>query len=169
MAKTRKLALMAVLTAISLTVFVIEAQIPVPIPIPGAKLGIANMITLVAMSVLGRREAGAILAVRILMGSMFAGGVSGLMFSLAGGALAYAVMCLLIKLFPQKLMWVVSIFAAIAHNAGQLIVSVVISGTVSILVYAPALLAAGIATGAFTGVGAMYLTRALLSLDKSSH
>lgn len=169
MAKTRKLALMAVLTAISLTVFVIEAQIPAPLPIPGAKLGIANMITLVAMLLLGRKEAGAILAVRILMGSMFAGGVSGLMFSVAGGALAYAVMCLLIGVFPEKLVWVVSVFAAIAHNAGQLAVSVLISGTVSLLVYAPALLAVGIVTGAFTGVGAMYLARALRSLDKRSN
>lgn len=169
MAKTRKLALMAVLTAISLTVFVIEAQIPAPLPIPGAKLGIANMITLVAMLLLGRKEAGAILAVRILMGSMFAGGVSGLMFSVAGGALAYAVMCLLIGVFPEKLVWVVSVFAAIAHNAGQLAVSVLISGTVSLLVYAPALLAVGIVTGAFTGVGTMYLARALRSLDKRSN
>ena len=55
MPKTRKLTLMAMLTALSLIVFVIEAQIPAPVPIPGVKLGIANMITLVAMLVLGRR------------------------------------------------------------------------------------------------------------------
>ena len=54
MPKTRKLTLMAMLTALSLIVFVIEAQIPAPVPIPGVKLGIANMITLVAMLVLGR-------------------------------------------------------------------------------------------------------------------
>ena len=167
MAKTKKLALMAVLTAIALTVFVIEAQIPPIVPIPGVKLGLANMITLVAMLVLGRKEAGAILAVRILMGSMFAGGVSGFLFSLAGGTLAYLVMMLLVGIFPEKLLWVVSVFGAIAHNIGQLAVAVWVSGTPSIIVYGPALMASGIITGAFTGVGAFYLVKALGKLDKN--
>ena len=73
MPKTRKLALMAMLTAASLIVFIIEAQIPPLVPIQGVKLGLANMITLVAMLILGRKEAGAILLVRIIMGSMYAG------------------------------------------------------------------------------------------------
>ena len=167
MAKTKKLALMAVLTAIALTVFVIEAQIPPIVPIPGVKLGLANMITLVAMVVLGRKEAGAILVVRILMGSMFAGGVSGFLFSLAGGALAYLVMILLVGIFPEKLLWVVSVFGAIAHNIGQLAVAVWVSGTPSIIVYGPALMASGIITGAFTGIGAYYLVKALGKLDKN--
>lgn len=166
MAKTKKLALMAMLTAISLIVFVIEAQIPAPLPIPGVKLGLANIITLVAMLILGRKEAGAILFVRILMGSIYAGGVSGFMFSIAGGAMAYIVMCITVKVFPEKLVWVVSILGALGHNAGQLAVSVIITQTPSILVYAPALAASGIITGAFTGFGAMYLARALDKLKK---
>ena len=48
MPKTRKLTLMALLTAIALTIFVIENQIPAPVPIPGVKLGLANIITLIA-------------------------------------------------------------------------------------------------------------------------
>ena len=73
MAKTRKLALMALLTAIALTIFVIEAQIPAPVPIPGVKLGLANIITLITMCLMGKKEAGAVLLVRVLMGAMFAG------------------------------------------------------------------------------------------------
>ena len=169
MAKTKKLSLMALLTAIALTVFVIEAQIPPLVPIPGVKLGLANMITLVAMVLLGKKEAGAILIVRILMGSMFAGGVSGFLFSIAGGLLAYLVMIILIGAFPKKLLWVVSVFGAIAHNIGQLAVAVWVSGTPSIIVYGPALMASGIITGAFTGVGAYYLVRALSRLDKSKN
>ena len=166
MPKTRKLALMAMLTAASLIVFVIEAQIPPLVPVPGVKLGIANVITLVAMLVLGRKEAGAILLVRIIMGSMFSGGFSGFLFSIAGGALAYFVMCLTVKLFSEKLLWVVSVLGAIGHNIGQLAVSVFVTGTPSILVYAPVLIASGIVTGAFTGLGAMYLNRAIKKLDK---
>ena len=75
MRKTKKLALMAALTAIALTIFVAEAQIPPVVPIPGAKLGLANIVTLVAIVLMGRREAGEILLMRILLGSMFTGSV----------------------------------------------------------------------------------------------
>ena len=133
MTKTKKLALLAALTAVALTIFVAEAQIPPVVPVPGVKLGLANIVTLVTMALLGRREAGAVLVVRLILGSAFAGGFSGLMFSAAGGAAAYIVMCLLIKVFPEKLMWVVSVLAALAHNAGQLAVAVWVSGSASML------------------------------------
>lgn len=165
MAKTKKLAIMAMLTAASLIVFVIEAQIPAPVPVPGVKLGLANVITLVAMLLLGRREAGLILLVRIAMGSVFAGGVSGFIFSICGGVLAYAVMCLTVRAFPLKMLWVVSALGAVAHNIGQLIAAVAITKTAALLVYAPVLLASGIVTGVFTGLAATYL---LIRLDKSA-
>ena len=84
----------------------------------------------------------------------------------AGGAAAYIVMCLLIKVFPEKLMWVVSVLAALAHNAGQLAVAVWVSGSASMLYYGTVLAAAGVITGVFTGFGAMYLTRAAKKLVK---
>ena len=56
MAKTKKLCFMAVLTAIALTIFMIENQLPSPVPIPGIKLGLANIITLTAMAILGGKE-----------------------------------------------------------------------------------------------------------------
>ena len=161
MVKTKRLALMALLTAIALTVFVIENQIPAPVPIPGVKLGLANIVTLVAMKLLSRREAGAVLLVRILMGAMFAGSPSTLLFSAAGGVLAYGVMCLTFGLFPEKLLWVVSALAGLAHNAGQLLACVLVVKTPGVLVYAPILAVSGILTGVFTGLAAMVLLRRL--------
>ena len=108
MPKTKKLALMAVLTAIALTIFMLEAQLPAPVPIPGVKLGLANIVTLTAMLILGRREAGAILAARIVMGAVFAGNPSAMLYSAAGGVLAYAAMCLLVGVVPEKRLWAVS-------------------------------------------------------------
>lgn len=116
MTKTKKLTLLAALTAVALTIFIAEAQIPPIVPVPGVKLGLANIITMVTMLVLGRKEAGAVLIVRLILGSAFAGGFSSLMFSVAGGAAAYLVMCLLIKVFPEKLVWVVSVLAALAQR-----------------------------------------------------
>jgi len=47
--KANKLTLMAILTAVALIIFIIEAQFPLPIPVPGVKLGLANIITLFAL------------------------------------------------------------------------------------------------------------------------
>ena len=123
--------------------------------------GLANIVTLIAMVMLGRREAGLILLVRIAMGSVFTGGVSAFIFSIAGGALAYAVMCLTLRPFSGKLLWVVSVFGAVAHNLGQLCAAVLITKTASLFLYAPVLLASAIVTGVFTGFAAMYLIRRL--------
>lgn len=161
MSKTKRIALMSALAAIALTIFVIESQIPPIVPIPGIKLGLSNIITLVTMVLLGRREAGAVFTVRLILGAMFTGSVSSLLFSAAGGLCAYLLMCATVGLFPEKLLWVVSVLAALAHNAGQLVAAIWVSGTGSLLIYAPALVAAGIISGVFTGFAAMYLVRAL--------
>ena len=137
------------------------AQIPAPVPIPGVKLGLSNIITLVAMLLLGRKEAGAILLVRVLMGAMFAGSPSTLLFSAAGGLFAYLVMCLTTGVFSDKQLWIVSALAGVAHNAGQLLACALVVKTPGVLAYAPILAASGVITGVFTGFAAMYLIRAL--------
>lgn len=164
MPKTKKLALMAALTAIALTIFMLEAQLPAPVPIPGVKLGLANIVTLTAMLILGRREAGAILAARIIMGAVFAGNPSAMLYSAAGGVLAYAAMCLLVGVVPEKRLWAVSAVSAVAHNMGQLLACVLVVKTPGVFIYAPALIVSGVITGVFTGFGAMYLVRALRKL-----
>ena len=164
MAKTKKLALMALLTAIALTIFVIEAQIPAPVPVPGVKLGLANIITLIAMCLLGKKEAGAVLLVRVIMGAMFAGSPSTFLFSATGGLFAYLVMCLTVGLFGEDRLWIVSALAGIAHNAGQLLACVLVVKTPGVFAYAPILAASGVVTGVFTGFAAQYLLKALKKL-----
>ena len=158
---TKKLVLTAVLAAAALGIFVLEAQIPAPVPIPGVKLGLANIITLTTMALLDRKSAAAVLAVRLLLGSMFTGSVAALLYSAAGGILAWCVMAALIGTLPRRLLWVVSVLAAIAHNAGQLLTAVAMTATPGLLWYGPVLLIAGILTGAFTGLAAMFLLRGL--------
>lgn len=72
-------------------------------------------------------------------------------------------MCLTLRPFSGRLLWVVSIFGAAAHNFGQLSAAVLITKTSSLFIYAPVLLASAIVTGLFTGLAAMYL---VLRLDK---
>ena len=92
----KKLTTMAMLTAISMIVFLIEAQIPIPIAIPGVKLGVANVITLFALWTLGWREAGAILVVRIFLGNLIVGNMMGMLYSMAGGVLCWVVIPVII-------------------------------------------------------------------------
>ena len=148
---TKKMTKMAMLTAISMIVFLIEAQIPLPIAIPGVKLGIANVITLFAIWTIGWKEAGAILIIRVVLGNLIVGNVMGMLYSRAGGVLCWLIMSLMKPALRRNQIWIMSIFGALGHNAGQLAVAVIVSGTVSIAWYAPVLVLAGVVTGFFTG------------------
>lgn len=159
--KTRKLVFMALLAAISLGIWVAEAQLPPLVPVPGVKLGLANIVTLAAMVLLGRKEAAAVLLVRVVLGSVFAGSFSAILFSLAGGLTAWAIMAATLRFFSEGQLWIVSVLGALGHNAGQLAAAVAVTKTPSLWWYAPALAAAAVITGAFTGVAAVYLVKAL--------
>lgn len=161
MSATKRLCFMAILTAIALTLFIVENQLPAPVPIPGVKYGLANIITLSAMLLLGRREAGAVLLARVLLGALFAASPSTLLYSLGGGVCAYITMCLLTRIMDDGLLWAVSALAGLAHNAGQLAVCALIVKTPGVLAYAPVLAVSGIITGVFTGCAAKQLVRAL--------
>ena len=87
----------ALLTALSLILFVLEGFLPLPLPVPGAKLGLAAIVTLIALHLLPARDAALMLTLRILLSSFFGGGVAPMLYSLAGGAASFAAMVLLKK------------------------------------------------------------------------
>lgn len=155
--KVRKLTLMALLCAIALTIFMVEAQIPAPVPLPGVKLGLSNIITVFAVFVLGPWEGAAILFVRIFLGAVFAGNFSTILYSGAGGLCAILVTILLRRILNKKQLWVAGCAGAIAHSIGQMVVAVLVTGTPSIAIYLPALIICSIITGLFTGLCAQLL------------
>ncbi len=157
--KGKKLCLMGLLTAIALTIFMIEAQLPALAPIPGIKLGLSNIVTLFALFFIGPRETAAILACRVFLGAVFSGQMSTLLYSAAGGALSLGVSLLLYKGMTQKQIWVLGCLGAIAHNVGQLTVAVLITKTPQLWGYLPVLLVSAILTGLFTGFGAQALVK----------
>lgn len=147
----QKITLVGVFAALSLGIYAVEAQFPVS-SIGGIKLGLANVVTLCAMIFAGRFAACCVLGIRILLAAAFYGTFVSFMFSLVGGALACAVMCLLVERFDRRQLWVVSVFGAIAHNAGQLCVAAVLSGTSAVVSLAPYLAISAVGTGLLTGV-----------------
>lgn len=90
--KPRRLTEIALLTALALIIFLVEAQIPVIVAIPGIKLGLANMVVLFAIFWLGKKEALLVLFLRIFLGTILVGQVVSLAYSLTGGLLSFLVM-----------------------------------------------------------------------------
>lgn len=150
--KIRKLTTMALLAAVALIIFIVEAQIPPIVPIPGIKLGLSNIITVYAVWVLGAKEAVAILLVRIFLGAVFAGNFSTIFYSLGGGGAAILTIIGLKFVLRENQLWVAGCIGAIAHSVGQMIVAVWISETPSLVIYLPVMILCSIVTGLFTGL-----------------
>lgn len=162
----RKLTRGALLSAIALTIFMVEAQIPPVVPIPGVKLGLANIVTVYAVFALGGWEAAAILTVRVILGAVFSGQLMALMYSAAGGALALLLTILLKKVLTEKQIWAAGVFGAIAHNIGQIAVAIAITRTPGLLAYLPVLMVSGIIAGLFTGCAAQAVVNRIRKIRK---
>ena len=159
--RVRALAQSALLAAVALTIFVLEAQIPLPLPVPGLKLGLCNIVTLFALCRLGRGWSLAIVLTRIVLGNLAVGQVMAMLYALAGGLLSFCVMALIFRRLGQSLLWVTGAFGGLAHNLGQMAVAVLVTSTPALLAYLPVLLLCGILTGAFTGLCARLLCERL--------
>ena len=156
----------ALLTAIALTIFMVEAQIPVPIALPGIKLGLANIITVYAVFILGPADALLILVARVFLGAVFSGQMMTLLYSMGGGLLAWLSMILLRRLLTKDQIWLCSPVAAVFHNIGQLTVAAGVMKTWAVMAYLPYLLLSGILTGLFTGLAAQFLIKHLDKIQR---
>ena len=143
----------ALLTALSLILFILEGFLPLPLPVPGAKLGLAAIVTLIALYMLPARDAALMLTLRIILASAFGGGLAPMLYSLAGGAASFAAMVLL-KRYTQLSIVSISAAGGFLHNMAQLLVAAAVMQTSALFVYAPMLGIVGILTGIFIGITA---------------
>lgn len=168
MKNTKHLALSAVLLSLALTLSYAERLIPLQlvIPLPGVKLGLANIVTMIALYLFGMKTAGVILVLRCLLASVFGGGITGFLFSLTGGTLALVIMALMKKTGFFSV-YGVSIFGAAAHNTGQIFVSAVLMHSSRIFFYLPYLLIVALMTGFVTGSASGGVLGILSHIEKS--
>lgn len=157
MTKTRKIALLGLLTAIALTIFMIEAQIPPVVPLPGVKLGLSNIVTVFTVFTLGPWEGAAVLACRVFLGAVFAGNFSSILYSASGGLLAIGITILSRKFLADSQIWAAGCLGAIAHSIGQILAAMWITGTPGVVAYLPVMIIIGLFTGLFTGLCAQFL------------
>lgn len=147
----KKIAMLALFSALGLIVFIIENQFP-PLFVPGAKMGLANIFSLAALILYGPIEALVVVAVRTVLGSLFAGNVSMLLYSLTGGVISLALSAILIYIaYPRVSILAVSVAAAVLHNIVQNAVFVLVTGTSLMFSYMPYLALIGVLSGAIVG------------------
>ena len=147
----RKVAIFGVFTALALIFSYVELLIPINFGIPGAKLGLANLMTVLVLYKMVIKEALALSVTRIILSGFMFGNLFGILYSLSGGLLSFLVMVLL-KKSDRFSVAGVSIGGGAAHNIGQLLVVMVVVQTYQVGYYLPVLLVAGEVTGLLIGL-----------------
>ena len=143
----------AMLAAQGVVIGLIERFIPSPFAFaPGAKLGLANLITIIAIFTLPKKHSFQVVAIRILLTTLLGGTLSNFMYSAAGGVLSYLVMILIQYLGPKRVSIVgISVMGGIAHNVGQLGMAAILAQSWAVLNYLPILSISGILAGFAVG------------------
>lgn len=158
-----RVAYFGVFTALALIFSYVETLIPLQIGIPGVKLGLANLIIVVALYKLNMKEVYTLSVVRVLLAGFLFGNYFSIIYSLAGGLLSVAVMALLKKNGGFSIIGI-SIMGGVFHNLGQLIVAMIVVETYSVAYYFPVLLIAGLITGALIGITAQGMLKRLVNI-----
>lgn len=149
--ETKKITLSALMSALALIFSYIEFLIPFSPGIPGIKLGIANIVVLIALYYLGAGYAVVINLVRVFVAGLLFNGLFGALYSLSGALMSLIVMMLLKKsgLFSVT---GVSLAGGVAHNFGQLIVAAFLISNIKIFIYFPVLIFSGLISGIAIGI-----------------
>ena len=157
---TRRLAFGAMFTALALIFSYVEFLIPLPVPVPGIKLGLANLVIIIAIYRMGFKYAFTINCVRIIASGLLFSGVFGMLYSFSGGILSLVVMYILYrtKLFS---MVGVSMAGGVMHNLGQLLTACLIVSNIRLMSYFAVLLVSGLISGIIIGIVAYQIEKRL--------
>ena len=166
MKKTSQLVYMSLLVAQALVLHIFEGMIPVPFVTPGAKLGLANLITVIGLYTLDKkRDVFVIIILRLTLATMFGGNLSSFMYSFTGALLSFIIMVIVKKIGGNNISIIgVSCSGAVFHNVGQLLIASWIVRNIGVMLYLPILSLIGILTGFFIGLTANYALKHMYKL-----
>lgn len=161
--RTNTVAITALMVALALIFSYVEAIIPYNPGIPGIKLGIANIVTLIALYHLSAKHAFAVSVIRVIIAGLLFNGLFAAVYSLAGAMLSLAGMTLL-KATGKFSIGGVSMAGGVLHNMGQLAVAALLLSDTKIFFYFPVLLFSGMITGIIIGLGASVICQRIKAL-----
>lgn len=141
------------LLAFALILSYIEALIPFSFGIPGVKLGLTNLAVVLALYLVGYKEAFGLTVIRALLCGFLFGSMSMILYSLAGAACSFLIMAAMRRADCFHLP-VVSAAGGVMHNMGQLLVAYFVIKTYGVFYYVPVLILSGLLTGIFIGIAA---------------
>ena len=152
--KAINIALYGLLIALAMVLSFVETLIPIPIPVPGVKLGLANLVTVVGLYLIGIPGTIAVTLIRIVLVGLSFGNPYSMIYGLSGSFLSLFVMAILKK--TGKLSQIgISVI-------GQITFAAVIVQTAGVFYYLPFLLAAGCIAGTLIGVVGGIITERLM-------
>ena len=149
--KIKYMSMYAMFVALAMILSYIESLIPIPFAVPGMKIGLANLVVIVALYVMDEKAAISISLIRVILVSFTFANLSAMIFSLAG-ALCSIICMLLLKRTGNYSVNGVSIVGAVSHNVGQLMVAMAVVNTVQVISYLPILIIFGVTSGFLMGM-----------------
>lgn len=167
MNKNKRLIYISLLAAQGVVITLLERSIPFPFAFaPGAKLGLANMVTILALFTLPYKDSFKVVWMRLIISTFLGGTLSTFMYSFAGAFLSYFGMIAVRRLGPKRVSLIgVSATGGILHNVGQLIVASTIAQSFSVMLYLPVLAFTGIFSGIAVGIAANYLMEHVVTIQ----
>ena len=162
--KSKKIAVLGVLTGVALVLSYLEAILP-PIyaAVPGIKVGLPNIVIILILYKFSAREAAVISFLRVVLVALLFGNAMTLAYSLAGAVLSLLVMALMKKtdfFSPVG----VSIIGGVFHNLGQILVAIVLLNSTLIGYYMIILTITGTLAGVFVGLTGSILLKRLVNI-----
>lgn len=157
--KTKTIAMAGICTALAMVFSYIEFLLPpVSAAVPGIKMGLPNIVIIFALYRLGMKEACAVSAVRLFLSALLFGSVVSLAYSAAGAVLSLCVMSILKRTGKFSVVGV-SVAGAVLHNAGQILIAMLIMKTAQIGYYFAILAISGTIAGILIGVSSALILK----------
>ena len=147
----RQITTMGMLVALAMVLGFVETLIPINLGIPGMKLGLANIVVVIALFLFDIKTAVVVSILRIILIAMTFGNMSMMFYSIAGASLSLLSMVTVSKIKSFSLISV-SIIGGIMHNVGQIICAAFVVRTNGVFTYLPVLIIAGLVSGALIGI-----------------
>ncbi|MCO8295031.1 Gx transporter family protein [Tetragenococcus halophilus] len=168
MSHLRKIIFISLLIAQGVVLGLIENMIPYPFAFaPGAKIGLANLITIIALFTMSKKDSFLLVCLRLILTTLLGGTLSTFLYSMSGAMLSYFGMLLVKKIGPKYASIIgISATGGFMHNVGQLLTASFIAQTWSVLLYLPILSFLGILSGIAIGIAANYLLRRVDTLRR---
>ena len=156
---SKRIALLAMLTAMASITFIIEGLFP-PLFIPGAKMGLSNIFSMLAVVLLSPIDAIILVAIRTTLGALITGSMLLWLYSFFAGVASVAVAGFLYWFFADKVSLIsISVAAAVMHNVVQNTVFCLVTQTPELYAYLPYLALLGVVAGALVGVATVLILK----------